>query len=475
MARARRLPGVRCRHHLPRSHVPWVATGALAMAALIACEGTTGPGPPVSAGVVPAVVYMGETESRQLSLVLLDSAGNSTLVVDRPVAWYSPDTLTATVSDSGVVTGKAAGPATILAAADGFAASGEVNVTVRFVQVDAGAQTCGISDRGRTYCWGAEPAAVRDLPPIVTVRAGGGIYRYDNACGLDSSGAAYCWGDNGYGQLGDGTTEPNEGAVPVTGGLILAKISPGGEHTCAITVEGDAYCWGFNNYGKLGIGSWGRTSYSTPQPVAGGLKFADISSAEHHTCGVATDGVGYCWGRPDRGRTGDGDPDESSGRVTPTAVAGGLRFSTISAGPSTSCGITTEGDAYCWGIGWFGALGAVIDSRCPSGVDNCTNVPVPVSGGYKFQALSSGGSTYEGHTCGLTTFGLAVCWGANGYGQRGDGSTANSAAATRIAGGLSFASVTTGWFHSCGLTTDGVTYCWGSGFGVTPQPVPYQP
>jgi alpha-tubulin suppressor-like RCC1 family protein len=33
---------------------------------------------------------------------------------------------------------------------------------------------------------------------------------------------------------------------------------------------------------------------------------------------------------------------------------------------------------------------------------------------------------------------------------------------TPVAGGLTFASVSSSWFHTCGLTTGGVGYCWGS-------------
>jgi hypothetical protein len=36
-------------------------------------------------------------------------------------------------------------------------------------------------------------------------------------------------------------------------------------------------------------------------------------------------------------------------RAVPTPVAGGLHFKSISAGNSGTCGISTDGFAYCWG------------------------------------------------------------------------------------------------------------------------------
>ena len=86
-----------------------------------------------------------------------------------------------------------------------------------------------------------------------------------------------------------------------------------------------------------------------PLAVSGGLSFASVSASTYATCGVTTDGAAYCWGDNFYGQLGTG-PTTSS--LTPVAVSGGLSFATVTAasvGLDYTCGVTTGGAAYCWG------------------------------------------------------------------------------------------------------------------------------
>ncbi|HJR49465.1 MAG TPA: hypothetical protein VJ794_00080, partial [Gemmatimonadales bacterium] len=73
--------------------------------------------------------------------------------------------------------------------------------------------------------------------------------------------------------------------------------------------------------------------------------FRHVSAGMFHSCGVATDGRAYCWGRNHFGELGDGSFED---RLRGTVVAGGLTFRQVSVGDGFSCGVTTADLAYCW-------------------------------------------------------------------------------------------------------------------------------
>jgi len=94
---------------------------------------------------------------------------------------------------------------------------------------------------------------------------------------------------------------------------------------------------------------------------------------------LTSGGAAYCWDELGR---------DTPAVRSPTPVDGGVTFSSLTAGYRHTCGLTSSGTAYCWGLNLFGELG--------DGTTTGSGSPVPVTGGLTFTSLTAGG-----HTCGF--------------------------------------------------------------------------
>ena len=236
--------------------------------------------------------------------------------------------------------------------------------------------------------------------------------------------------------------------------VTLTSVEAGLFHTCGISSDGTAYCWGVNDQGQAGpmpglAPCPGFPCRKAPGAVPGVLPFSALSPGFQNTCGIATDGSAYCWGVNTAGQLGT---DSSFGSATPVAVSGGLTFSSLSVGSNHVCGVAPGGTAYCWGVNVTGQLG--------TGSKLQSSAPQAVVGDLTFSSVSAG----ELHTCGVTPGGAAYCWGYNFDGQLGiDSVLIESTIPLPVAGGHSFTVVSSGLFHTCGLASDGAAHCWGRG------------
>lgn len=157
------------------------------------------------------------------------------------------------------------------------------------------------------------PADMGDVPFMGSVQklALGDLH----TCALLLTGAVRCWGDNTNGELGNG----HEGSVTSAaaarnvrfGGSALDLVA-GTTHTCVLLDDHTMRCWGSARYGQLGNGTdnpdiGDDEAPETAVTVHVGGKVRAISAAWGATCAVLETGGLRCWGNADDGRLGYGN------------------------------------------------------------------------------------------------------------------------------------------------------------------------
>jgi alpha-tubulin suppressor-like RCC1 family protein len=406
-------------------------------------------------------------DSVQLQFRSRDQFGNETTTRIASYTTSNPDI--ATITSTGGLRGITAGTVTILAQLDQATATATVTIQpFRWQRIDAGnAHTCGIAQvDSRLYCWGEGgqgstgtgtlqdaliPTAVSGSRTYTRVAAG-----LQFTCAIGSDSRAYCFGNNGSGQTGSGigsnTSTPQQvtsselfrdistgvtgacalstsgrpicwgaGQLPsdFSNNLVFSQIAgaPGGGHACGLTGDGIAYCWGRNNWGQLGNNS--TTDSGVPVQTFTAERFIAIAVGEDHTCGLSQNGP-MCWGRASNGQLGsplispveplEGCPGGVC-RRSPTFIEAGTDLVTIDAYQHSTCGVSSEGEIWCWGVDNGNLGNNVTLGDCPG----CDAVPTRTNTAIRFSAVTVGGT----HSCGILRTGDIYCWGGNDFGQLG--------------------------------------------------------
>ncbi|MFH1434656.1 MAG: hypothetical protein ABIJ56_02960 [Pseudomonadota bacterium] len=303
------------------------------------------------------------------------------------------------------------------------------------------------------------PTSVTGLSKDVIDVSGGGYHM----CAVDDpdsdgKGAAKCWGRNYKGQLGDGTTVDKTTPTQVSGLTDhVRSISAGGTHTCALVdTDGDtiggAKCWGYNYDGELGDGS-GSDQHS-PVDVSGLTEaegVLDVQGGWVHTCALTDEGGVKCWGYGNDGRIGNGSTDHQATPVDVTGLGSGVAALVV--GEAFACALLDTGAVMCWGENGGGQLG--------DGTSTDKSTPVQVWG----YGADSGVVTIvagKEHACAILDTGAAQCWGRNTYGQLGDGTVNRKTSPVNVLGLPETPTMLTcGKDQTCGLFSTIGAMCWG--------------
>lgn len=197
------------------------------------------------------------------------------------------------------------------------------------------------------------------------------------------------------------------------------------------------------------------------QAISPAAQATSISAGGDHTCLLTASGGVKCWGDNIGGQLGDGTRLQRGAPVDVSGLASGVVA--IAAGGDHTCALTSTGGVKCWGANYYGEVGDGSWTR--------RTTPVDVSGLTSgVAAITAVGEWVRARTCALTTAGGVKCWG---FPPLGDG-TANMSNAPVNVSGLSSGIVDIAAAHNwtCALTAGGGVKCWGENLiGVSPPPL----
>ena len=308
--------------------------------------------------------------------------------------WSSSNEDIVTVSDSGIVTGKGVGHATITCnGPDGLKAKVIVNV----YRNKNGAITTPDIQHGEGFT-------------VV----------------LKEDGTVWAYGLNNYGQLGQGDTTNRKKPVQVkvdedTYLENIKKISVGFNHILALSTDGKVYSWGKNHAGTLGNNNASSyKTYATNMNGINGTGYLEniIDIAISHDISYAIDVDGNLIG------CGSGDYNAFLGSSGSGVVYNPIRIAAVSDAIMISTGtnnvaiIEQDSDVYVWGNNGSGALGIGSSARDAVNTYISNDIDWIDFGGYSSYYLKEDGTLYSA--------------GMNNYGQLGLGSTSNVSSFTQV-------------------------------------------
>ncbi len=138
--------------------------------------------------------------------------------------------------------------------------------------------------------------------------------------------------------------------------------------------------------------------------------------------------------------------------LTESGVRSGFYVVTgsLAAAPSSLLALQGDGTVVGWGANNYGQLG--------DGTTVSTNIPVLASGLSDVVAIAAG----QRHSVALRADGKVFCWGDNDKGQLGDGTTTDSHVPQEVPGLSGVVAIAAGDNHTLAVKADGTAWAWGN-------------
>lgn len=327
---------------------------------------------------------------------------------------------------------------------DGSPANGcEADLTTNTAHCGACGNACSVGER----CVGGV------CDPVV---GGGGDENH--LCVVRDGGRAYCAGDNEFRQIaGEATPWRGQTMTLVTrsdGSPFLARdVVASAQSTCAIgrvgVEEGRIHCWGRGETASPGGGLtvW-PTALAGPEDFAA-RRFVRLSGHTGRVCALDAEGAIWCWGQNRTGGDSGAAFPLGTGSVAANPVArldAPVAARQLTLGRSNLCFIGVDDLLYCRGQRLGNGNGDAANRDVFAAVEGLTEVVAA--------------DAQDAAVCALRRNGELLCWGFNGYGQVGNGTTSDVSTPVRVLDQVAHVGLSER--ATCAIRrSNGQVWCWG--------------
>lgn len=278
------------------------------------------------------------------------------------------------------------------------------------------------------------------------------------ACGSDHNffikkdGSLWGSGFNMDAGIGNGTTGNVNPFFPEKVGSAnnWASVTCGFHQVLGIRSDNSLWAWGWNAGGILGTGS-GALTILVPTLVGADKNCAQVSFGDRHAIAIKTDGSLWGWGENTWGQIGDGTKNDLP---TPTRIGTETDWKLVKASGSFNMALKTDGTLWAWGNNSSGELGigTTVTQFRPSQIGTDKN----------WMSIDCNQDKGKGFAMAIKTDGALWAWGANEYGQLGDGTTNNRLLPIQVGSDTDWMKVVCGDNFVYAIKKDGTLWSWGS-------------
>ncbi len=227
----------------------------------------------------------------------------------------------------------------------------------------------------------------------------------------------------------------------------IIAIDGGADHSMVIKSNGTIWSYGRNNNGQLGNNS--QTDYFIPPVQVQNISnVIDIAGGKEHSIAITSDGNAYAWGVSNYYQIGF-----ESTELLPKKISSFSNVASTASGANHSIFLKKDGTVWSCGLNSSGQLGdSTITNRItPVQAKRLTNI-IDIAGG-------------EEHTLALKNDGTVWAWGYNWDGQLGDGTQSNPIRIPKqIISLTKIVAIASGDDHNIVIKNDGTILTWGKNF-----------